>query len=82
MAPKLILMFTQNDVTVPNAIEAFEEIKDLPVDFFGFKEIGLPPEKMKLLNDKIHMSGFQSFIEVVEYEEDKILEPAKMAVDM
>ena len=50
--------------------------------FFGFKEIGLPPEKMKLLNDKIHMSGFQSFIEVVEYDEDKILEPAKMAVDM
>lgn len=82
MAPKLILMFTQNDVTVANAIEAFEEIKDLPVDFFGFKEIGLPPEKMKLLNDKIHMSGFQSFIEVVEYDEDKILGPSKMAVDM
>lgn len=82
MAPKLILMFTQNDVTVANAIEAFEEIKDLPVDFFGFKEIGLPPEKMKLLNDKIHAAGFQSFIEVVEYDEDKILEPSKMAVDM
>jgi hypothetical protein len=82
MAPKLILMFTQNDVTVANAIEAFEEIKDLPVDFFGFKEIGLPPEKMKLLNDKIHMAGFQSFIEVVEYDEEKILEPAKMAVEM
>lgn len=82
MAPKLILMFTQNDVTVANAIEAFEEIKDLPVDFFGFKEIGLSPEKMKLLNDKIHAAGFQSFIEVVEYDEDKILEPAKMAVDM
>ena len=82
MVPKLILMFTQNDVTVANAIEAFEEIKDLPVDFFGFKEIGLPPEKMKLLNDKIHTAGFQSFIEVVEYDEDKILEPSKMAVDM
>lgn len=82
MALKLILMFTQNDVTVPNAIEAFEEIKDLPVDFFGFKEIGLPPEKMKLLNDKIHAAGFQSFIEVVEYDEDKILEPSKMAVAM
>jgi len=75
-------MFTQNDITVTNAIEAFEEVKDLPVDFFGFKEIGLPPEKMKLLNDKIHKAGFQSFIEVVEYDEDKILEPAKMAVDM
>jgi hypothetical protein len=82
MTPKLILMFTLNDVTVANAIEAFEEVKDLPVDFFGFKEIGIPPEKMKLLNDKIHAAGFQSFIEVVEYDEDKILGPAKMAVDM
>ncbi|MCL5073158.1 MAG: hypothetical protein M1308_20050 [Actinobacteria bacterium] len=82
MAPKLILMFTQNDVTVPNAIEAFEEVKHLPVDYFGFKEIGLPPEKMKLLNDKIHAAGFQSFIEVVEYDEDKIMGPSKMAVDM
>jgi len=82
MIPKLILMFTQNDVTVANAIEAFEEVKDLPVDFFGFKEIGIPPEKMKLLNDKIHAAGFQSFIEVVEYDEDKISGPAKMAVDM
>lgn len=82
MTPKLILMFTLNDVTVANAIEAFEEVKDLPVDFFGFKEIGIPPEKMKLLNDKIHAAGFQSFIEVVEYDEDKISGPAKMAVDM
>jgi hypothetical protein len=82
MRPKLILMFTQNDMTVLDAIEYFEQVKDLPVDFFGFKELGLPPEKMKILNDKIHRAGFQSFLEVVEYEEDAILGPAKMAVDM
>ncbi|MCL4377538.1 MAG: hypothetical protein M1409_04015 [Actinobacteria bacterium] len=82
MMPKLILMFTQNDMTVPNAIEVFEEIKDLPVDFYGFKELGLPPEKMKILNDKIHDAGVQSFLEVVEYEEDKIMEPSRMAVEM
>jgi len=82
MKPKLILMFTQNDVTVPNALEVFEQIKDLPVDFFGFKEIGLEPDKMKKLNDKIHDAGVESFLEVVEYDEDKIAEPAKMAVDM
>jgi hypothetical protein len=82
MMPKLILMFTQNDMTVPNAIETFEGIKDLPVDFYGFKELGLPPEKMKILNDKIHEAGVKSFLEVVEYEEDKISEPAKMAVEM
>lgn len=82
MRPKLILMFTQNDITVPDAIEYFEQVKDLSVDFFGFKELGLPTEKMKILNDKIHRAGFQSFLEVVEYEEDAILGPAKMAVDM
>jgi hypothetical protein len=80
--PKLILMFTKNDVTIADAIDYFEEVKDLPVDYFGFKEIGLSPNKMKSLNDEIHKAGFQSFLEVVEYEEDKILEPAKMAVDM
>lgn len=82
MMPKLICMFTQNDMTVPDAIEYFEQVKDLSVDFFGFKELGLPPEKIKILNDKIHKAGFQSFLEIVEYEEDQILGPAKMAVDM
>ena len=82
MKPKLILMFTHNDVTVPDAIDYFEEVKDLPVDFFGFKEIGLKPEKMELLNDKIHKVGVKSFLEVVEYDEDKIMQPARMAVDM
>ncbi len=82
MMPKLILMFTLNDMTVPDAIDYFEQVKDLPVDFFGFKEIGLEPEKMQLLNDKIHQAGFKSFLEVVEYDEEAILGPAKMAVDM
>jgi len=80
--PKLILMFTQNDVTVPDALDYFEQVKDLPVDYFGFKEIGLEPEKMKLLNEKIHKAGVQSFLEVVEYEEEAILAPAKIAVEM
>lgn len=81
MRPKLILMFTHNDLTVPDALEYFDMVKDLDVDYFGFKEIGLEPEKMKLLNKKIHDTGVESFLEVVEYTEDEILGPAKMAVD-
>lgn len=82
MMPKLILMFTRNDMTVPDAMDYFEQVKDLPIDYFGYKEIGLEPEKMKILNNKIHQAGFQSFLEVVEYEEKDIIGPAKMAVDM
>ena len=82
MMPKLILMFTLNDVTVPDAIDYFEKVKDLPVDYFGFKEIGLEPEKMQVLNNKIHAAGFESFLEIVEYNEEAILPSAKTAVDM
>ncbi len=82
MVPKLILMFTLNDVTVPDSIDYFEQVKDLPIDYFGYKEIGLEPEKMKVLNNKIQKAGYQSFLEVVEYEEEAIMGPAKMAVDM
>jgi len=80
MAPKLILMFTLNDVTVPDAQEYFEMVKDLDVDYYGFKEIGLPEKEMKKLCDSIHSIGKEAFVEVVEYDEEKILEPAKQAV--
>lgn len=82
MRPKLILMLTHNDVTVPDAIDYFEQIKDLMIDLIGFKEIGLEPSKMRELNNRIHIAGFKSFLEVVEYDEDKIEKPTLMAVDM
>jgi hypothetical protein len=82
MVPKLILMFTLNDMTVPDALDYFEQVKDLPVDYFGFKEIGLEPEKMQELTKRIQKAGFESVLEVVEYDEKSILGPAQMAVDM
>lgn len=82
MMPKLILMFTLNDVTVPDALDYFEMVKDLDVDYYGFKEIGLPEKDMAKLCDSIHSIGKKAFIEVVEYDEDKILEPAKQAVKL
>jgi len=82
MIPKLILMFTLNDMTVSDALEYFEQVKDLPVDFFGFKELGLVPDKMQELNNRIHKAGFKSFLEVVEYDEKSIIGPAKQAVNM
>lgn len=80
MAPKLILMFTLNDVTVPDAREYFEMVKDIDVDYYGFKEIGLPEKDMQKLCDSIHSIGKEAFVEVVEYDEDKIIGPAKQAV--
>lgn len=82
MKPKLILMFTHNDVTVEDALDYFDMVKDLDVDYYGFKEIGLSLDKMKILCDKIHSIGKEAFLEVVEYDEDKIAGSAAQAVDM
>ena len=49
MLEKLIVMLTHNYVTVKDAKEIFEENKDLPVTNWGFKDVGLEPEKMKEL---------------------------------
>lgn len=82
MKSSLILMFTHNDVTTEDAIERFEEVKDLNIDYYGFKEIGLSLDKMKKLCDSIHSIGKKAFLEVVEYEENKTSGPAKIAVDI
>ena len=40
MKPEIIIMLTHHDVTVKDAGEIFEQCKDLPVKFWGFKNVG------------------------------------------
>ena len=47
--PELIVMLTKNDMTVANAVQVFEEAKDAPAKFWGFKEVGIPKDEMKHL---------------------------------
>ena len=44
MKPEIIIMLTHHDVTVKDAGEIFEQCKDLPVKFWGFKNVGLPKD--------------------------------------
>jgi hypothetical protein len=37
MKPELIVMLTHHDQTVPNAVELFDELKDLPVSTGGLR---------------------------------------------
>ena len=78
-APKLIVMLTHNDRTVPNAAEIFEACRDAPAVNWGFKEVGLPLEEMKALFRHMKQCGKRTFLEVVAYTEAECLEGAKMA---
>ena len=82
MKPELILMLTHNDVTVKEAIAVFKEIKDIPITYFGFKDIGLPYDEMKILKDELQNAGKETVLEVVRYSEGEVLESANLAVDI
>ena len=47
--PSLIVMLTFNDRTVADAPEIFAKYRDSDAVYWGFKEDGLPPDKMKEL---------------------------------
>ncbi len=80
-APKLIVMLTHNDRTVSDAREVFAKSKDAPCEFWGFKEVGLPLDQMKLLVQEMHDAGKTVFLEVVAYTEEECLEGAKAGVE-
>lgn len=81
MLEKLIVMLTHNDVTVKNAGELFEENKDLPIVNWGFKDVGLEPEKMKEVCAAMKAAGKTTYLEVVTYSEEECMKGAKLAVE-
>ena len=82
MDSKIIIMLTHNDKTVENAREVFEECKDLPIQFWGFKDVGVPKEEMERILDAMKAAGKTTFLEVVSYSEEECMRGAKLAVEL
>ena len=81
MKPEFILMLTYNDSTVKDALRIFRECKDTPVDHWGFKDVGLPPDEMKSLVQEMKAAGKTTYLEVVSLSEEEGLRGAKIAVE-
>ena len=79
--PNLVVMLTYNDVTVKDAYEVFDSCKDLDVQHWGFKNVGLPKDEMKRLVAAMKAAGKTTFLEVVTYDEESCLDAAKTAID-
>ncbi|NBK92072.1 hypothetical protein D5278_08805 [bacterium 1XD21-13] len=79
--PELIVMLTKNDMTVANAVQVFEEAKDAPAKFWGFKEVGIPKDEMKHLVRRMKECKKTTFLEVVEYTEEKCIEGARIGAE-
>ena len=82
MKSSIIIMLTHNDQTVKDAYEVFEECKDLPVQYWGFKDVGLERNKMEELIGAMKAAGKTTFLEVVTYSEEECMAGAKLAVEL
>ena len=78
----LIFFLTYSDVTVYNAIDIFEETKNTAAKYFGFKDVGLPKEKLKDLHSRMKQEGKTTFLEVVTATKEDNIRSAKMAVEL
>lgn len=77
----LIVMLTQNDLTVENAYKVFEECRNSKAKFWGFKEEPLPLDKMKELYKYMKECGKTTVLEVVAYTEEEGMQGARMAAE-
>jgi len=73
-------MLTHHDVTIPNALDVIEDVKDLGLNCIGCKDIGLDIDQYIELFAKMKRYGMESFLEVVTYNEDEHFKGVDMAL--
>lgn len=78
---RLIVMLTHHDRTVENAPEVFEACRGTGAEYWGMKEEGLPPERMRALYRRMQECGKKTALEVVAYTEAEGLQGARLAAD-
>lgn len=77
-----ILMLTENDATVANALATYDNLRDSPVHYVGFKDIGLPIAALKELAQRIRGDGRKVMLEVVATSREAELESIRAALEI
>jgi NAD(P)H-dependent flavin oxidoreductase YrpB (nitropropane dioxygenase family) len=75
-------MLTHHDVTVPNALEVFNEVKDTGIFCVGFKDIGLPVKELATLVGLMRKEGKTILMEVVSETKEYTIQSVKNAVKL
>lgn len=80
--PEFIFMLTHNDVTVEDAFEVYDEVRDAGLRYVGFKDVGLPFDRLKALTEAMHEGDQEVMLEVVSEEKEDELRSARAALDL
>lgn len=77
-----IFMLTRRDQTIEDCLETFESVRPLGIQHVGFKDVGVPLEMLKALNQAIKASGATSYMEVVSESPEACVGSARKAVEI
>jgi hypothetical protein len=79
---EFIFMLTHNDVTVDNALEVLDELRDSGLRYVGFKDIGPPPAVLTQVADAAHDAGMEVMLEVVSTSAEDELQSLRAALQV
>lgn len=65
---EFIFMLTRHDVTIPDALEVYKQVRSTNLRWVGFKDVGLPTERLRDLVARMHDDGRQVVLEVVSLD--------------
>lgn len=82
MSSHFILMLTENDATVPDALAVYDSLRDSPVRLVGFKDVGLPVASLKQLAQRIRADDRKVMLEVVATSRESERESIRAALEI
>ena len=80
--PEFIFMLSKDDLTVENALQVYDEVRDARLRYVGFKDVGLPFDQLKALTEAVHDGGQEVMLEVVSERKEDELRSARAALDL
>lgn len=80
--PEFVFMLTRQDRTVEDAEERLLEVLAEGVKHIGFKDIGLPLNRLRALARTIQAAGALAYLEVVSLDEASEVASARAAVEL
>ena len=79
---EFILMLTYNDATVDDALDVYRDVRDANLRYVGFKDVGLPFDRLRALADAIRADGRRVMLEVVSESREDELRSAQAGLDL
>lgn len=77
-----IIMLTKGDLTIPDAVEVFQSIRDTGVSHIGFKDRGLSLEKLKELVQIVRKENIKIYFEIISHSKEDTLKSAETALEL